>query len=90
MKGSTFKYSTQWYEMNHLRQTAHLQQELMNGTYKPTPGRKFKFSERGKTRYITSNCMDDKTVNHNKDVEERCGHWKSAVPNHWDCISLPD
>ena len=64
MKGSTFKYSTQWYEMNHLRQTAHLQQELMNGTYKPTPGRKFKFSERGKTRYITSNCMDDKTVNH--------------------------
>lgn len=64
MKGSPFKYGTQLFEMNHLLRTAEIQRDLMNGTYQPAPGQKFIIRERGKTRYITSNSMVDKTVNH--------------------------
>lgn len=64
MKGSKFKKSTQLFEMNQLLETAKLQRDLMNGSYEPTSGEKFVISERGKTRYITSNTMRDKTVNH--------------------------
>ena len=64
MKGSKFKKSTQLYEMNQLLETAKIQRDLMNGTYMPDPGQKFVIKERGKTRYITSNTMRDKTVNH--------------------------
>ncbi len=52
------------FEMNHLLYTAMLQQSLLDGTYKPTEGNKFLIRERGKPRYITSNSMADKTVNH--------------------------
>ena len=64
MKGSPFKYGTQLFEMNHLLRTARIQRDMMNGTYTPGPGQKFVIRERGKTRYITSNTMVDKTVNH--------------------------
>lgn len=64
MKGSPFKYGTQLFEMNHLLRTAEIQRDLMNGTYRPSPGQKFIIRERGKTRFITSNTMVDKTVNH--------------------------
>ena len=64
MKGSKFKYATQLFEMNHLLYTAMLQQSLSDGTYKPSQGSKFLIRERGKPRYITSNSMTDKTVNH--------------------------
>lgn len=64
IKGSKFKYSTQLFEMNHLLYTAMLQQSLRDGTYTPDPGRKFLIRERGKPRYITSNTMADKTINH--------------------------
>lgn len=64
MKGSKFKKSTQFFEMNHLLETAKLQRDLADGSYRPTSGAKFVISERGKTRYITSNTMRDKTVNH--------------------------
>lgn len=64
MQTSKFKYATQFYEMNHLIETAQLQKELMLGTYHPQEGNKFPISERGKLRYITSNVMRDKTVNH--------------------------
>lgn len=64
MKGSPFKYGTQLFEMNHLLRTAEIQRDVMNGTYRPTPGQKFLIRERGKSRFITSNTMVDKTVNH--------------------------
>lgn len=64
MSGSKFKYSTQLFEMNHLLYTAMLQQSLHDGTYTPAQGSKFLIRERGKPRYITSNTMADKTVNH--------------------------
>lgn len=64
MKGSPFKYGTQLFEMNHLLRTAEIQRDMMNGTYQPGPGQKFQIRERGKSRYITSNTMVDKTVNH--------------------------
>ena len=64
MKGSKFKYATQLFEMNHLLYTAMLQQSLLDGTYTPSEGNKFLIRERGKPRYITSNSMADKTINH--------------------------
>ena len=64
MKGSPFKYATQLFEMNHLLNTALIQKSLQDGTYRPDPGKKFLINERGKMRYITSNVMADKVVNH--------------------------
>lgn len=64
MQGSRFKYKTQLYEMTQLLQTAKIQDELIRGRYKPSAGIKFPINERGHSRYITSNIMRDKTVNH--------------------------
>ena len=64
MSGSKFKYATQLFEMNHLLYTAMLQRSLLYGTYTPSEGNKFLIRERGKPRFITSNSMADKTVNH--------------------------
>ena len=64
MRGSKFKYATQLFEMNHMLYTAMLQQRLRDGTYTPDEGKKFLINERGKPRYITSNSMADKTINH--------------------------
>ena len=64
MKSSKFKYSTQKFEMRHLLETALLQRSIRTGKYKPTVGKRFVLSERGKTRWITANMMIDKTVNH--------------------------
>lgn len=64
MESSHFKYKTQLFEMTHLLQTAQLQEEIMQGRYRPGPGTKFPINERGHSRYITSNIMRDKTVNH--------------------------
>ena len=64
MSGSKFKYRTQMYEMNQLLETAMLQKELKENTYVPQKGEKFPISERGKLRYITSNAIQDKVINH--------------------------
>ena len=64
MKSSKFKYSTQLFEMNHLLYTAMLQKALQEGSYTQEQGTKFLIRERGKARYITSNSMTDKTINH--------------------------
>lgn len=64
MQSSKFKHSTQLFEMNHLLTTAHIRQDFITGGYKPEPGNKFPINERGHPRYITSNTMVDKTVNH--------------------------
>ena len=64
MTDSKFKYATQLFEMNHLLYTAMLQQSLLDGSYTPSEGNKFLIRERGKPRYITSNSMADKAINH--------------------------
>lgn len=64
MKSSKFKKSTQLFEMNQLLTTAEIWRDLRAGQYKPGPGNKFPINERGHLRYITSNVMVDKTVNH--------------------------
>lgn len=64
MSGSKFKYATQLFETNHLLYTAMLQKSLYDGTYTPSSGTKFLIRERSKQRYITSNSMTDKTINH--------------------------
>lgn len=64
MQSSKFKHSTQLFEMNHLLTTAHIRQDFITGNYKPDPGNKFPINEHGHPRYITSNTMVDKTVNH--------------------------
>ena len=62
--GDRNRYVTQLYQVNHLLYTAMLQKAMQGGEYKPSQGHKFILSERGKTRYVTNNCMTDKTVNH--------------------------
>lgn len=64
MKSSKFKKSTQLFEMDHLLKTAEIWCDLQTGQYRPGPGTKFPINERGHLRYITSNIMVDKTVNH--------------------------
>lgn len=64
MKSSKFKRSTQLFEMTQLLTTAHIRRDFMDGAYRPDPGTKFPINERGHQRYITSNTMVDKTVNH--------------------------
>ena len=64
IKGAPFKYQTQLFEVNHLLQTALILKSLKEWKYKPTKGKKFVISERGKIRNITTNNMIDKTINH--------------------------
>ena len=64
IKSAPFKYSSQLYEMNHLLNTALLVKSFKENKYKPLKGKKFTINERGKTRQITSNSMNDKVVNH--------------------------
>ena len=64
IKGAPFKYKAQFFEMNHLLETAILLQKLKNGEYKPTKGAKFTINERGKIRHIATSNMIDKTINH--------------------------
>ena len=64
IKSSPFKYGTQLYEMNHLLETAKIQEGMMNRTFKFDKGRKHVIKERGKARFITSDTMRVKSVNH--------------------------
>lgn len=63
MRGSKWKHETQMLEQNHLLQTAHIQQQLLDG-YQPSVGNRFVTSERGHIRYITNAAMNDKIVIH--------------------------
>ena len=64
ISGSKWKYESQYFEMNHLLETAKLQKKIIDGTYHPGCGNKFLINERGKPRYITSNSIEDRTVYH--------------------------
>lgn len=64
IKGASFKYNSQSFEMDLLNQILELSKSLINGTYSPKLGYQFTLKERGKVRHITSNNIYDKTVNH--------------------------
>ena len=64
IKSSPFKYGTQLFEMNHLLETAKIQEGMQTRTFKFDKGRKHVIKERGKTRFITSDTMRVKSVNH--------------------------
>jgi hypothetical protein len=64
IRTSSFKYSTQKYEMNQMLETALLQRDLINDAYTPRNSNKFPIRERGKTRFIASSEMRDKALNH--------------------------
>lgn len=64
MSGSPFKFGTQLFEINHLLKTAEIARDLLERQYTPDEGVQFTLRERGKTRFITSNTMQDKVVNH--------------------------
>ncbi|MCH3961036.1 MAG: RNA-directed DNA polymerase [Solobacterium sp.] len=64
IKVSSFKYSTQKFEMNQLLETAQIQKSIRDKTYTPQTSKKFIISERGKRRCIASNVLEDKTINH--------------------------
>ena len=64
IKSSPFKYGTQLYEMNHLLETAKIQKGMRDRSFKFDKGRKHVIKERGKARFITSDTMRVKSVNH--------------------------
>ena len=64
MRGSRFKQTTQRYRSNQLLETAKLADVLEKGIYEPQAGHKFLINERGHARYISSNVMRDKSLNH--------------------------
>ncbi len=61
-KGSIWKESVQRYEVNLLKNTYYLQQELRTGQYKQKDFYEFILNERGKTRYIKSLHIRDRVV----------------------------
>ena len=64
IKAASFKYQSQLFEMDQLLETAQIQRDMIDKTYKPVQATKFRLTERGKIRDITTNTMRDKTVNH--------------------------
>ena len=65
ISASSFKYSTQKFEMNKLLEACEISEELENYTYKIQPPQHFIINERGKTRHIASNDIRDKVCNRN-------------------------
>lgn len=61
-KESIWKESVQRYEMNLLRNTYQLRNDLRNGKYKQKDFYEFTLNERGKTRYIKSMHISDRVV----------------------------
>lgn len=61
-KNCIWKASVQEYEMNLLRNTYHLHQELINRTYKQGGLLRFNLTERGKTRQILAAHVRDRVV----------------------------
>lgn len=64
IESSKWKQKSQEFEINQLLQTAIIQEENENKTYKADKGNKFVIDERGKTRNVTSVPPKDKAVNH--------------------------
>lgn len=58
-KVSSWKYKTQCYRINLLKETCRLQQELRNHTYKQSEGSSFKICEQGHLRLIKALAVRD-------------------------------
>ena len=63
-KGSDWKPQVQKFEMNSLFEIFQMQDELQNRTYQLKPTSNFIISERGKTRPITGEQIQDRIVKH--------------------------
>lgn len=63
-KGSDWKPQVQKFEMNYLFNIIRMQKELHDKTYRLKPTSEFIISERGKTRAITGEQIEDRVVKH--------------------------
>lgn len=63
-KGSDWKPQVQKFEMTYLLSLAKVQQDLKDETYEFLPGTRFIINERGKTRCITGEQIQDRVVKH--------------------------
>jgi len=63
-KNSSWKSKVQKFEMSYLLELSRMQQELINKEYKFYPTTKFILHERGKTRPITGEEIQDRIVKH--------------------------
>ena len=64
IKGSDWKPATQRFEMNYLLELSRIQRELKEGTYQFKPSTEFIINERGKTRVIHGEQVQDRVVKH--------------------------
>lgn len=63
-KGSDWKPQVQKFEQSYILEIARIQKELKNKTYDFLPTNNFTISERGKTRRITGEQIQDRIVKH--------------------------
>lgn len=63
-KVSKWKYRTQRYRTNLLKETYHLQQELRKGTYQQSKGAEFKLCEQGHLRLVKALNIRDTALQH--------------------------
>ena len=63
-RGSDWKPQVQLFEMNYLMELANMQRELEDMTYKFLPTTEFVLNERGKTRIINGEQIQDRIVKH--------------------------
>lgn len=63
-KNSDWKSSVQKFETTYLLGLGRIQKELEDGTYQFKNGNTFIMQERGKTRCITGECIEDRIVEH--------------------------
>lgn len=63
-KGSDWKPQVQQFEMNYLLELSRIQKELENKTYTFLPSTEFVLNERGKTRVIRGEQIQDRVVKH--------------------------
>lgn len=63
-KNITFKYEVQKYELNKLREIHNFREKYANGTFKFTPKKAFRLTERGHARYIQPVAYPDRVAVH--------------------------
>lgn len=63
-KGCDWKPQVQKFEMTYLLSLAKIQRDLENGDYRFSLGTSFTLRERGKTRYVTGDVIQDRVVKH--------------------------
>jgi hypothetical protein len=63
-QGTDWKQKVQQFEAQWLLGLGKIQRDILNRTYKPQKGTNFIINERGKTRYITGEVIEDRIVKH--------------------------